>query len=60
MARANVLVVGACVAGVTAAFELTKRGKRVELIDRWEPGHPRASSTDYNRIIHAISGRDEF
>ncbi|MEL6963371.1 MAG: FAD-dependent oxidoreductase, partial [Pseudomonadota bacterium] len=36
------------------------RGQRVELIDRWEPGHPRASSTDYNRIIRAISGRDEF
>ena len=60
MARADVVVVGAGIAGVMTALELARRGERVELIDRWEPGHPRASSTDYNRIIRAISGRDEF
>ncbi|MDH3659229.1 MAG: FAD-dependent oxidoreductase [Alphaproteobacteria bacterium] len=60
MARASVVVVGAGIAGVMTALELVRRGERVLLIDRWEPGHPRASSTDYNRIIRAISGRDEF
>ncbi len=60
MPRADVVVVGAGIAGVMTALELARRGQRVELIDRWEPGHPRASSTDYNRIIRAISGRDEF
>jgi len=53
-------VVGAGIAGVMTALELARRGERVELIDRWEPGHSRASSTDYNRIIRAISGRDSF
>ena len=60
MASADVVVVGAGVAGVMTALELARRGERVALIDRWEPGHPRASSTDYNRIIRAISGRDSF
>ncbi len=60
MARADVVVVGAGIAGVMTALELARRGERVQLIDRWEPGHSRASSTDYNRIIRAISGRDEF
>ena len=43
-----------------SALELRRRGASVTLIDRWEPGHWRAASTDYNRIIRAISGRDEF
>ena len=60
MAPADVVVVGAGIAGVMTALELARRGERVRLIDRWEPGHARASSTDYNRIIRAISGRDEF
>lgn len=56
----NAVVVGAGIAGVTTALELRRRGARVRLIDRWEPGNSRAASTDYNRIIRAISGRDEF
>ncbi len=60
MARPGVVVVGAGIAGVMTALELVRRGERVELIDRWEPGHARASSTDCNRIIRAISGRDSF
>ncbi len=42
------------------ALSLQRRGEQVTLIDRWEPGHSRAASTDYNRVIRAISGRDEF
>ncbi len=42
------------------ALHLQRRGEQVTLIDRWAPGHPRAASSDYNRVIRAISGRDEF
>jgi len=58
--RTEAIVVGAGVAGAMTALELRRRGASVTLIDRWEPGHWRAASTDYNRIIRAISGRDEF
>lgn len=54
------VVVGAGIAGVMTALELRRRGVSVTLIDRWEPGHWRAASSDYNRIIRAIHGRDEL
>jgi len=54
------VVVGAGIAGLCTALELQRRGASVRLIDRWEPGHARAASSDYSRIIRAISGRDEF
>ncbi|MFT4725913.1 MAG: glycine/D-amino acid oxidase-like deaminating enzyme [Granulosicoccus sp.] len=60
MARSNIIVVGGGIAGAMTALNLQRRGERVTLIDRWEPGHPRAASTDNNRVIRAISGRDEF
>ena len=60
MARPSAVVVGGGIAGVMTALELARRGESVTLIDRWEPGHSRASSTDYNRVIRAIHGRDEF
>ena len=56
----EIVVVGAGIAGACTALELRKRGASVTLIDRWEPGHARASSSDYNRVFRAISGRDEF
>lgn len=56
----EIIVVGAGIAGATTALELRRRGARITLIDRWEPGHSRASSTDYNRVFRAISGADEF
>ncbi len=58
--RTEAIVVGAGIAGAMTALELRRRGASVTLVDRWEPGHARASSSDYNRIIRAISGRDEF
>lgn len=60
MTRARITVVGGGIAGAMTALHLQRRGEQVTLIDRWEPGHPRAASTDYNRVIRAISGRDEF
>ena len=60
MLRTEVIVVGAGIAGIMSALSLVRKGYQVTLIDRWEPGHPRASSTDYNRVIRSIHGRDEF
>lgn len=60
MASSSCIVVGGGIVGVSTALALRKKGLRATLIDRWEPGHARASSTDYNRVIRAISGRDEF
>jgi glycine/D-amino acid oxidase-like deaminating enzyme len=59
-ALSSIVVVGGGIVGVMTALTLQRRGERVTLVDRWEPGHSRASSTDYNRVIRAISGRDEF
>lgn len=58
--RSEIIVVGAGIAGASTALSLVRRGASVTLIDRWEPGHARASSTDYNRVFRAISGADEF
>ena len=58
--RSNITVVGGGIAGSMTALNLQRRGNQVTLVDRWEPGHARAASTDYNRVIRAISGRDEF
>lgn len=60
MLGTKIFVVGGGIAGAMTALHLQRRGAQVTLIDRWEPGHARAASTDYNRVIRAISGRDEF
>lgn len=58
--KSEAIVVGGGVAGAMTALSLARRGIRTKLVDRWEPGHSRAASTDYNRVIRAIHGRDEF
>ena len=60
MVMSNIIVVGGGIAGTMTALDLQNRGNKVTLIDRWEPGHARAASSDYNRVIRAISGKDEF
>jgi len=58
--KSEVIVVGAGIAGVMTVLHLLRKGASVTLIDRWEPGHSRASSTDYNRVYRCIHGADEF
>jgi glycine/D-amino acid oxidase-like deaminating enzyme len=58
--QAETVVVGAGIAGVMTALSLLRRGCSVNLIDRWAPGHGRASSSDYTRLIRSIHGADEF
>jgi glycine/D-amino acid oxidase-like deaminating enzyme len=60
MSRPEAVVAGAGIAGVMTALALLRRGAKVTLIDRWEPGHPRAASSDYNRILRSIHGKDEL
>lgn len=42
------------------ALSLLRKGCSTTLIDRWEPGHVRASSSDVTRILRMIHGRDEL
>ena len=42
------------------ALSIQRRGHAVTLIDRCAPGHSRASSTDYTRIIRSIHGEDRL
>ena len=58
MTNADIIVVGGGIAGAMTALHLQRRGSQVTLIDRWEPGHARAASSDINRVIRAISGAD--
>ncbi len=58
--KSEVVVVGAGIAGVMTALSVRRKGHSVTLIDRWEPGHPRASSSDYSRLIRSIHGADRL
>ena len=58
--KSDAVVVGAGIAGIMTALHLQRKGVSVTVIDRWEPGHPRASSSDHNRIFRSIHGKDEF
>ena len=56
--KSQIIVVGAGIAGLMSALSILRRGYSVTLIDRWPPGHARASSSDYTRIIRSIHGSD--
>lgn len=58
--KPEIVVVGAGIAGVMTALSLLRRGCQVTLIDRWEPGHNRASSSDYTRVLRSVHGGDEL
>src|ERR1700722_13828464 len=56
----DVAVVGAGVFGAWTAWHLSKRGKRVVLLDAYGPAHSRASSGGESRIIRMGYGGDEL
>ncbi|HEX6523046.1 MAG TPA: FAD-dependent oxidoreductase [Streptosporangiaceae bacterium] len=49
--RADVIIVGAGLAGSAAAWELTRRGRDVVVLEAFEPGHHRGSSHGSARIF---------
>src|SRR5258706_1173867 len=56
----DVAVVGAGVFGAWTAYQLSRSGKRVVLIDAHGPGNSRASSGGESRIIRMGYGADEI
>lgn len=56
----EIVVIGAGIAGVMTALSLIRKGHRVTLMDRWAPGHSRASSTDYTRLFRSAHGSDRM
>ncbi|HEX5980331.1 MAG TPA: FAD-dependent oxidoreductase [Thermoleophilaceae bacterium] len=56
----SVLVIGAGVFGASVADRLAREGWEVTLVDRFEPGHPRAESGGETRLIRCCHGADEY
>ncbi len=56
----RVAVIGAGAFGGWTALHLLRAGARVELLDAWGPGNPRASSGGESRVIRAIYGPDRI
>jgi sarcosine oxidase len=56
----SALVIGAGVFGASLADRLAREGWEVTLVDRFEPGHPRAESGGETRLIRCSHGPDDF
>lgn len=56
----DVIVVGAGVFGAWTAWHLQRKGRRVLLLDAWEPAHSRASSGGESRMTRTAYGADEI
>ena len=56
----SALVIGAGVFGASVADRLAREGWEVTLVDRFEPGHPRAESGGETRLIRCCHGHDEY
>jgi sarcosine oxidase len=56
----SVLVIGAGVFGASLADRLAREGWEVTLVDRFQPGHPRAESGGETRLIRCCHGPDGF
>jgi sarcosine oxidase len=54
------IVIGAGVFGAAAADRLARDGWEVTLVDRLEPGHPRAESGGETRLMRCSHGPDAF
>jgi glycine/D-amino acid oxidase-like deaminating enzyme len=57
--RADILVVGAGIFGLTAAMELRLRGYAVKVLDPGPLPHPLAASTDISKVVRLEYGADE-
>jgi sarcosine oxidase len=57
---ASALVIGAGVFGASLADKLARDGWEVTLVDRFEPGHPRAESGGETRLIRCSHGPDPY
>jgi glycine/D-amino acid oxidase-like deaminating enzyme len=56
----SIVIVGAGVFGLTAAWELAVRGWQVTSIDPGPLPHPAAASTDISKVVRADYGGDEL
>jgi sarcosine oxidase len=56
----SALVIGVGVFGASLADRLAREGWEVTLVDRFEPGHPRAESGGETRLIRCSHGPDGF
>ena len=56
----SALVIGAGVFGASVADRLARESWEVTLVDRFEPGHPRAESGGETRLIRCCHGPDEY
>jgi sarcosine oxidase len=56
----SAIVIGAGVFGASLADRLARDGWEVTLVDRLEPGHPRAESGGETRLIRCAHGPDDF
>ena len=56
----SAVVIGAGVFGASLADRLAREGWEVTLVDRFEPGHPRAESGGESRLIRCSHGPDEY
>jgi len=56
----SAIVIGAGVFGASLADLLARRGWEVTLVDRAEPGHPRAESGGETRLIRSSHGPDAY
>jgi sarcosine oxidase len=56
----SAIVIGAGVFGASAADRLARDGWEVTLVDRLEPGHPRAESGGETRLVRCAHGPDAF
>ncbi len=54
--RPDVIVVGAGILGAWTAFFLHHQGAHTLLLDAWEPGHLRATSSDESRVLRCGYG----
>jgi glycine/D-amino acid oxidase-like deaminating enzyme len=56
----SAIVIGAGVFGASVADRLARESWEVTLVDRFEPGHPRAESGGESRLIRCCHGADEY